>query len=102
MSHQDWKPIVLKKTSDQPKKIPEIKSDKEVIDEIKKMEYFERSFCIKISQLQQQHKMNRKQLAEKLKVKEGDLADIQNINKQVKYDGGFIHKCKRVFGNFEW
>ena len=101
MSHQDWKPIVLKK-NDQPKKSPEIKSDKEVVDEIKKLEYFERSFCIKISQLQQDNKMNRKQLAEKLKIKEGDLADIQNVNKKVKYDGAFIHKCKRVFGNFEW
>lgn len=101
MSHQDWKPIVLKK-NDQPKKSPEIKSDKEVVDEIKKLEYFERSFCIKISQLQQDNKMNRKQLAEKLKIKEGDLADIQNVNKQVKYDGAFVHKCKRVFGNFEW
>lgn len=46
--------------------------------------------------------MNRKQLAEKLKIKEADLADIQNVNKQVKYDGAFVHKCKRVFGNFEW
>jgi hypothetical protein len=101
MSHQDWKPIVLKK-NDQPKKSPEIKSDKEVVDEIKKLEYFERSFCIKISQLQQDNKMNRKQLAEKLKIKEADLADIQNVNKQVKYDGAFVHKCKRVFGNFEW
>ena len=68
MSHQDWKPIVLKK-NDQPKKSPEIKSDKEVVDEIKKLEYFERSFCIKISQLQQDNKMKRRRFSRYSKCK---------------------------------
>ena len=100
MSYQDWKPVVLRKTN--PKQIKsEIKSEK-IIDEIKKIDYFERSFCLKISQLQQQNKMTRKEFAQKLNVSEDIIKNIQNVNNKVKYDGTFVHKCKHLFGNFSW
>jgi len=95
MSYQDWKPVVLRKTS--PK---ENKENDKMIDEIKKIDYFERSFCLKISQLQQQNKMTRKEFAKKLNVSEDIIKNIQN--NKVKYDGNFVHKCKHLFGNFSW
>jgi ribosome-binding protein aMBF1 (putative translation factor) len=103
MSYQDWKPVVLHKTS--PKQNKENKENKEndkMIDEIKKIDYFERSFCLKISQLQQQNKMSRKEFAKKLNVSEDIIKNIQNVNNKVKYDGNFVHKCKHLFGNFSW
>lgn len=103
MSYQDWKPVVLRKTS--PKQNKEIGNkidDNKMIDEIKKIDYFERSFCLKISQLQQQNKMTRKEFAKKLNVSEDIIKNIQNVNNKVKYDGNFVHKCKHLFGNFSW
>jgi len=94
---QDWKPIVLSK-----KVIPKIvpKQENKVEEEIPKLEFFERSFQIKLSQLRQEKKLTRLELSTKLKIKESELADLENVNKKVKYNGAFVHKCKQFFGNF--
>ena len=99
---QDWNPVVLKKSNPISKPSPTFAKIVNPDDEPKKMEFFEKSFCIKITQLRNEKKWTRADLALKLKMKENDLADIENINKKVKYNGEFVNKCKRLFGNFDY
>lgn len=97
---QDWKPVVLSKKVI-PKIIPK-QENKVEQEEIPKLEFFERSFQIKLSQLRQEKKLTRLELATKLKIRESELADLENVNKKVKYNGAFVHKCKQFFGNFSY
>jgi hypothetical protein len=104
---QDWKVVILKKNSKSvnPSVNPSASSSVNpinLIDESKNIKYFPKSFCLKISQLRLDKKWTRNETALKLKIKENELADIENINKDVKYNGEIVNRCKRLFGNFSY
>jgi len=102
MNHQDWTPVVLKKSKQPVKQQPNIVHVKEEDGIPQKVTHFERSFCLKIAQLRNEKKWTRKDLAQQLKMTENDIADIENCKSTVKYNGEFVNKCKRLFGNFTW
>jgi hypothetical protein len=96
---QDWKPVILSKTKSKNKIVKEEKEKKE--EEDTKLKFFDKSFCLKIQQLRSLNKWTRKETAQKLNMTENDLAFIEN-GKDVKYNGEFVNKCKRLFGNFTY
>jgi ribosome-binding protein aMBF1 (putative translation factor) len=98
MECQDWKPIVLKKSSPikpKPKEFKEEKEEDKGFTESPKM--FDVSFGKKIERLRNQKGMKRSDLANKLNVKENVIESLEK-GKEL-YNGQFLHKLKKILGN---
>ena len=96
MDHQDFKVVVLRK-KESPKKEnnePKIEEKKDNGDIIKP-KTFPKEFGKKLSALRTEKKMNRKELALKLNLRESVVSDIET-GKHL-YDGGIVHKLKKIF-----
>ena len=100
MQCQDWDPVVLRK-SDKPKpaNAPKPKSDEED-GLIKKPKLFsDVDFGKRVQSLRAAEGMTRKQLAQKMMVREGVLENIEQGNGKEKYNGEIVKKIKQILKN---
>jgi ribosome-binding protein aMBF1 (putative translation factor) len=97
MDHQDFKVVVLRKKGNSPPKQNSNKSaeKKEEDGQVVVPKTFSPEFGRKLSTLRTEKNLKRKDLALKLNLKESVIADIEN-GKQL-YDGGIVHKLKKLF-----
>jgi ribosome-binding protein aMBF1 (putative translation factor) len=100
MDGQDWNPVVLSK------KKPQLNANANTnanANEKKDdgappvVNLYTREFCQRIAQLRVKNDWTRKDLAGKLKIKESDLAAIENCKPTMPYKGSFVDLCNRVF-----
>jgi ribosome-binding protein aMBF1 (putative translation factor) len=97
MDGQDWNPVVLSKKKNQLNSNSNVNEKKE--DGVPPVvNFYSREFCQRISQLRVKNNWTRKDLAGKLKIKETDLAAIENCKPTMPYKGSFVDLCNRVFG----
>ncbi len=103
-SHQQWEPVVLKKTSEskpkpigKPKSMPESESFDVDITPIK---YFTPSMGQKIQSLRAQKGWTQDELAKKLNMPKNTIQSLEQGKE--KYSGDMVSKLKKVLGNFEW
>lgn len=100
MQCQDWDPVVLRK-SDKPKpaNTPKPKSDEED-GLIKKPKLFsDVDFGKRVQSLRAAEGLTRKQLAQKMMVREGVLENIEQGNGKEKYNGEIVKKLKEILKN---
>ena len=104
LSHHQWAPVVLKKTSEskpkpigKPKSMPESESFDVVITPIK---YFTASMGQKIQSLRAQKGWTQDELAKKLNMPKNTIQSLEQGKE--KYSGDIVSKLKKVLGNFEW
>ncbi len=96
--HQDWTPVVIRKTSNKTTK----KSEDEIYSKIKfetedvKIKYIPSDISQLIISGRNAKKLTRKQLANELNLKEDVIADIET-GKAI-YNGNIISRIKRYLG----
>jgi ribosome-binding protein aMBF1 (putative translation factor) len=101
-THQQWAPVVLKKTSEsKPKPIgkPKCIPDSESFD-IAPIKYFTASMGQKIQSLRAQKGWTQDELAKKLNMPKNTIQSLEQGKE--KYSGDIVSKLKKVLGNFEW
>lgn len=107
MSHQDWTPVILKKTivkptvavNAEPKK--SIAPVQEALDmDEKKVEFFTPAMGKRIATLRNEKGWTQEQLAQRLNLPKKTINDVE-AGKE-KYSGPLVAKFKRVLGNFSW
>ena len=102
MSHQDWKPVIFnKKFSNVKHKRGPGKSQAQKIEESDsvKVKYFPKDLAKKIVAYRNEVGMTRKQLAQKLNMKDSYLGTIES-GKAV-YSGGMVGRFKRLLNNYQ-
>lgn len=100
MEHQDWKPVVLKGNKKSSKtqnkkfngdnKMAKIDQATDVV----KPKFFPRDLAQQIIKYRTNNKLNRKQFAQRLNIKESLLADIETC--KAVYNGTLVDKFKRI------
>ena len=104
MDGQDWNPVVLSKKKIDANGNGNGNANANANANVKEdgappvLKFYPREFCQRISQLRVKNGWNRKDLASKLKIKETDLAAIENCKPTMPYKGSFVDLCNRVFG----
>ena len=102
MSHQDWKPVIFnKKFSNVKRKPGPGKSQTIKIEESEsvKVKYFPKDLAKKIVAYRNEVGMTRKQLAQKLNMKDSYLGTIES-GKAV-YSGAMVGRFKRLLNNYQ-
>jgi ribosome-binding protein aMBF1 (putative translation factor) len=103
-THQQWEPVVLKKTSEsKPKPIGKTNSmpESESFDvDIKPIKYFTPSMGQKIQSLRSQKSWTQDELAKKLNMPKNTIQSLEQGKE--KYSGEMVSKLKKILGNFEW
>lgn len=102
MSHQDWKPVIFnKKFSNVKHKRGPGKSQAQKIEESDsvKVKYFPKDLAKKIVAYRNEVGLTRKQLAQKLNMKDSYLGTIES-GKAV-YSGGMVGRFKRLLNNHQ-
>ena len=99
MAFQDWEPVVLRKNDKTKSSPPKPKPDEED-GLIKKPKLFsDVDFGKRVQSLRAAGGMTRKQLAQKMMVRESVLENIEQGNGKEKYNGEIVKKLKQVLGN---
>lgn len=99
MSHQDWKPVVFdKRQQNKPKGGPG-RSHASKIEESDdtKVKTFPKDLVKQIIQYRVDKGMNRKQFAQYLNMKEGQLAEIESC--KAPHNGALVGRFKRMINN---
>ena len=114
MDHQDWKPVILRKSNAQLKKDNkmaketvlsskrpnsnsntfEVNKNKLDNDEVPAPTYVPKSICIEIQQARCAKKMSQQDLANRLNVKKNIVNELES-GKMI-YNKGFIRKVKNI------
>ena len=110
MDHQDWTPVVLKKSTSTAKSTvprtsppassvppPNVALD---MDE-KKVEFFTPAMGKKIAALRNSKNWSQEELAKQLNLPKKTITDLEQGGKE-KYNGPLVSKLKKVLGNFSW
>jgi len=102
MNHQDWKPVIFNKKSTHVKRKPGPgKSRAQKIEESDsvKVKYFPKDLAKKIVAYRNEVGLTRKQLAQKLNMKDSYLGTIES-GKAV-YSGAMVGRFKRLLNNHQ-
>mgnify|MGYP006139161925 CR=1 FL=1 len=98
MSHQDWKPVIFNKKKTQTKRGPgRSHASKIEQSEDTKVKLFPKDLVKQIIQHRVNLKLNRKQFAHKLNMKEGQLAKIEGG--KAPHNSALVGKFKRMINN---
>lgn len=100
MQCQDWDPVVLRKADkSKPANAPKPKPDEED-GLIKKPKLFsDVDFGKRVQSLRAAEGLTRKQLAQKMMVRESVLENIEQGNGKEKYNGEIVKKLKQILKN---
>lgn len=102
MEHQDWNPVVVRKTPlSVPKPVSNKPSGNEVLDfNEKNVAFFTVAMGRKIAALRAQKQWTQEQLAKTMCIPKKTIVDIEQGKE--KYSGPLVSKLKKALGNFSW
>lgn len=99
MSHQDWKPVIFDKRKQNKPKVGPGRSHASKLEESEdtKVKRFPKDLVKQIIQYRVDKGMNRKQFAQALNMKEGQISEIESG--KAAHNGAIVGRFKRLINN---